>query len=85
LTTVRRTWRCSRRHRARAAGLRQRYKDIGDDELLLRYMYGDEKINGPGADGDGATLSVTTRSSTWLRAWRRRSPGTGAHWGTAFR
>ncbi|MEJ8859656.1 carboxylase [Variovorax robiniae] len=26
-------------------GLRQRYKDIGDDELLLRYMYGDEKIN----------------------------------------
>ena len=29
-------------------GLRQRYKDIGDDELLLRYMYGDEKINGLG-------------------------------------
>jgi oxaloacetate decarboxylase (Na+ extruding) subunit alpha len=27
-------------------GLRQRYKDLGDDELLLRYMYGDEKING---------------------------------------
>ncbi|MDM0117140.1 carboxylase [Variovorax sp. J22R133] len=26
-------------------GLRQRYKNIGDDELLLRYMYGDEKIN----------------------------------------
>jgi oxaloacetate decarboxylase (Na+ extruding) subunit alpha len=26
-------------------GLRQRYKGIGDDELLLRYMYGDEKIN----------------------------------------
>lgn len=29
-------------------GLRQRYKNIGDDELLLRYMYGDEKINGLG-------------------------------------
>ncbi|MET0544520.1 MAG: carboxylase [Variovorax sp.] len=27
-------------------GLRQRYKDIGDDELLLRYMYGDEKVDG---------------------------------------
>jgi oxaloacetate decarboxylase alpha subunit len=26
-------------------GLRRRYKNIGDDELLLRYMYGDEKIN----------------------------------------
>jgi oxaloacetate decarboxylase (Na+ extruding) subunit alpha len=26
-------------------GLRQRYKNIGDDELLLRYMYGDEKVD----------------------------------------
>ncbi|MFL9921093.1 carboxylase [Paraburkholderia fungorum] len=34
--------------------LRQRYKSIGDDELLLRYMYGDEKVNGlaPTATGD---------------------------------
>lgn len=26
-------------------GLRQRYQGIGDDELLLRYMYGDDKID----------------------------------------
>ncbi|MFM0222013.1 carboxylase [Paraburkholderia dipogonis] len=34
--------------------LRQRYRSIGDDELLLRYMYGDEKVNGlaPTATGD---------------------------------
>ncbi len=39
-------------------GLRQRYKNIGDDELLLRYMYGDEKINalGPTATGDSYSL-----------------------------
>jgi oxaloacetate decarboxylase alpha subunit len=39
-------------------GLRQRYKDIGDDELLLRYMYGDEKINGLGPTGSGDSFSV---------------------------
>ncbi|MDM0037031.1 carboxylase [Variovorax sp. J22P271] len=39
-------------------GLRQRYKDIGDDELLLRYMYGDEKINAlkPTPTGDSYSL-----------------------------
>jgi oxaloacetate decarboxylase alpha subunit len=39
-------------------GLRQRYRNIGDDELLLRYMYGDEKINalGPTATGDSYSL-----------------------------
>jgi oxaloacetate decarboxylase alpha subunit len=39
-------------------GLRQRYKNIGDDELLLRYMYGDEKINalGPTATNDSYSL-----------------------------
>ncbi|MDM0085443.1 carboxylase [Variovorax sp. J31P179] len=39
-------------------GLRQRYKGIGDDELLLRYMYGDEKINAlkPTATGDRYSL-----------------------------
>ncbi|MDM0015795.1 carboxylase [Variovorax sp. J22P168] len=26
-------------------GLRQRYGNLGDDELLLRYMYGDEKVD----------------------------------------
>jgi oxaloacetate decarboxylase alpha subunit len=29
--------------------LRRRYKNIGDDELVLRYMYGDAKINELGA------------------------------------
>ncbi|MDM0037213.1 hypothetical protein QTI33_34135 [Variovorax sp. J22P271] len=40
-------------------GLRQRNRNIGDDELLLRYMYGDEKINGlgPTATDDQATGS----------------------------
>ena len=38
--------------------LRQRYKDIGDDELLLRYMYGDEKINGLGPTATGDSFSV---------------------------
>ena len=27
-------------------GLRERYKNLSDDELLLRYMYGDEKVDG---------------------------------------
>ncbi|SFN51308.1 carboxylase [Variovorax sp. OV329] len=39
-------------------GLRQRYKSIGDDELLLRYMYGDEKVNGLGRTGQGDAYSV---------------------------
>src|ERR1700726_297035 len=39
-------------------GLRKRYKKIGDDELLLRYMYGDEKIDGlaPTATGDNFSI-----------------------------
>ena len=45
-------------HRAGAAGLRQRYKNIGDDELLLRYMYGDEKINGLKPTATDDTYSV---------------------------
>ena len=39
-------------------GLRQRYKNMGDDELLLRYMYGDEKINGLKPTGPGDIYSV---------------------------
>jgi oxaloacetate decarboxylase (Na+ extruding) subunit alpha len=39
-------------------GLRQRYKNIGDDELLLRYMYGDEKINNLGRTATGESFSV---------------------------
>jgi oxaloacetate decarboxylase alpha subunit len=38
--------------------LRQRYKSLGDDELLLRYMYGDEKIDGLGPTAPGDTFSV---------------------------
>lgn len=39
-------------------GLRKRYKNIGDDELLLRYMYGDEKVNGLAPTGTGDSFSV---------------------------
>ncbi|MEJ8821357.1 carboxylase [Variovorax humicola] len=39
-------------------GLRQRYKNIGDDELLLRYMYGDEKINALKPTGTGDIYSL---------------------------
>ncbi|MDM0106920.1 carboxylase [Variovorax sp. J22R24] len=39
-------------------GLRRRYKDIGDDELLLRYMYGDEKINGLGPTATDDSFSL---------------------------
>jgi oxaloacetate decarboxylase (Na+ extruding) subunit alpha len=39
-------------------GLRERYKNIGDDELLLRYMYGDEKVNGLGRTATGDSFSV---------------------------
>ena len=54
-------------------GLRQRYKDIGDDELLLRYMYGDEKINGPRADGNGRPVQPpSTRWSTSLAGLAKR-------------
>lgn len=38
--------------------LRQRYKGIGDDELLLRYMYGDEKVDGLAQTATGALFSV---------------------------
>jgi oxaloacetate decarboxylase alpha subunit len=38
--------------------LRQRYKSIGDDELLLRYMYGDEKVDALGSTASGDTYSV---------------------------
>ncbi|WP_280156377.1 carboxylase [Piscinibacter sp. XHJ-5] len=38
--------------------LRQRYKNLGDDELLLRYMYGDEKIDGLGPTATGDSFSV---------------------------
>ena len=40
---------------------RQRNKDIGADELLLRYMYGDEKIDGlaPTAAGDYDSAGVS--------------------------
>ncbi|MFM0176243.1 carboxylase [Paraburkholderia sediminicola] len=39
-------------------GLRKRYQNIGDDELLLRYMYGDEKVNGLAPTGTGDSYSV---------------------------
>ena len=39
-------------------GLRQRYKNIGDDELLLRYMYGDEKVSGLAPTSTGDSFSV---------------------------
>jgi oxaloacetate decarboxylase alpha subunit len=39
-------------------GLRQRYRNIGDDELLLRYMYGDEKINALKPTGTGDIYSL---------------------------
>jgi oxaloacetate decarboxylase alpha subunit len=39
-------------------GLRQRYRNMGDDELLLRYMYGDEKVNGLGKTAQGDSYSV---------------------------
>ena len=39
-------------------GLRQRYKNVGDDELLLRYMYGDEKVDGLGPTAPGDSFSL---------------------------
>ena len=39
-------------------GLRKRYKTLGDDELLLRYMYGDEKIDGLAPTATGDSFSV---------------------------
>lgn len=39
-------------------GLRERYKNISDDELLLRYMYGDEKINELGPTSTGSAYSI---------------------------
>jgi oxaloacetate decarboxylase alpha subunit len=39
-------------------GLRQRYRNIGDDELLLRYMYGDEKVDGLGPTATGDEFSL---------------------------
>ncbi len=38
--------------------LRKRYKNIGDDELLLRYMYGDAKFNELGATSSSDVYSV---------------------------
>jgi oxaloacetate decarboxylase alpha subunit len=38
--------------------LRQRYRNIGDDELLLRYMYGDEKVSGLGATATDDRFSL---------------------------
>lgn len=39
-------------------GLRQRYRGLDDDELLLRYMYGDEKVEAlkPTSSGDALSL-----------------------------
>jgi len=55
-------------------GLRQRYKGIGDDELLLRYMYGDEKINGlkPTPAGDSFSLQHPVVDLVEGLALRRR-------------
>lgn len=39
-------------------GLRKRYRGISDDELLLRYMYGDEKVNQLGATSASAVYSL---------------------------
>lgn len=54
--------------------LRQRYKNIGDDELLLRYMYGDEKINalGPTATDDTYSLQHPAVGLVSGLAWQGR-------------
>jgi oxaloacetate decarboxylase alpha subunit len=39
-------------------GLRQRYRGLGDDELLLRYMYGDEKVDALGSTPAGDAFSL---------------------------
>jgi oxaloacetate decarboxylase alpha subunit len=65
-------------------GLRKRYPTLDDDGELLRYMYGDEKIDGLAPTGNGDEFSVRNPLSdlvAGLGRIRRRVQVTGATFG----
>jgi oxaloacetate decarboxylase (Na+ extruding) subunit alpha len=66
-------------------GLRQRYRGLGDDELLLRYMYGDEKVDAlePTPSGDAFSLQHPVVDLLEGLA-RRQSPASVSVAGTGF-
>jgi oxaloacetate decarboxylase alpha subunit len=65
-------------------GLRKRYPTLDDDGMLLRYMYGDEKIDGLAPTGNGDEFSVRNPLAdlvAGLARIRRRVQVTGATFG----
>jgi oxaloacetate decarboxylase alpha subunit len=61
-------------------GLRKRYPNIGDDELLLRYMYGDEKIDALQPTASDDSFSCQHEVVDLVAGLARRPIGRGSRW-----